>query len=138
MKRTLTLVIAMLSLCFASKAQSAMGNPQNTEYPKMDGVGGHFDYIMSARERMNVNYSLTPAHPADKAKLFLHTPEAMPLWATVTNKEGKVVLTWKPEVKNYIYNAELNISKFKSGDYTVNIYMGDEKNSIHTINFTKQ
>src|SRR4051812_37165954 len=99
MKKTLSLLIVMLSLCLGSNAQSSSANPQNTEYAnKIDAIGGHFDHSINDKEKVSVAYKLTPKSPVDIAKFAIATPFAMPFWATITDNSGKTVYTWKPEV----------------------------------------
>jgi hypothetical protein len=69
---------------------------------------------------------------------MIQTPDPMPFSATITNASGKVVYTWIPETKVYLYNADWNISSLSSGTYNVNIYMGTEAKSIYQFSFTKQ
>jgi hypothetical protein len=138
MKKVLIMSVLMLNFVPKSEAQSSLGAPQNTEYAKkFDGIAGHFEYALNARERVNVNYSFSPLHPTDKASFLLHTPDPMPFWATVSDASGKVVYTWKPEQKVYLYKASWDLSKLKSGTYTVNIYLETDKASIFQYNFSK-
>lgn len=138
MKKLLFIFTIALGFTTASKAQSADISAENANaINNYDGVRGNFEYALNDRERVNVNYALNPKNPTTVAHFMLHTPEAMPLWATVTDAAGKVVLTWKPEQKVYLYNADWNVSKLTSGTYTVNVYMDAEKKSIYQFNFSK-
>jgi hypothetical protein len=139
MKKLFTILFLALLLREETSAQSAVVSPQNSEAVKnYDGVAGNFGYAISATETLNVNYSLTPKNPTTIAQLMLHTPNPMPLSAKIMDASGKVVLTWTPETKVYLYNVDLNVSSLKSGTYTVNLYMGTDPKSIYNFNFNKQ
>jgi len=132
---------AILGMCSASvcSAQTASPSSPNEEYvKKIDATMGHFDYKLNERETMNVNYSLSPKTPVNKATFSIQTPDAMPFWANVTNAAGKVVYTWKPEQKVYLYHADWDLSKLSAGEYNVNIYMDGKKSSIYQFKFNKQ
>lgn len=139
MKKVLFLFLGAIALTNQSKAQSSVAaSPQNTEYAKkFDGIAGNFTYALNSRENLNVNYSFTPKRPVDVANFMVHTPDPMPFWATITNSSGKVVFTWKPEQKVYLYRTDWNLSKLGSGDYTVNIYLETDKKSVYQFSFTK-
>lgn len=138
MKKLLFLFLGAISFATLSKAQSSALNPNEEAVRKLDATAGHFMYSLNDREKVNVNYSLKPLHPVDVAHFMVHTPDAMPFWATISNQSGKVVYTWKPENKVYLYNADWNVSKLKSGEYTVSIYVGADKQSAFQFKFTKQ
>jgi hypothetical protein len=139
MKKVLILFLGAIAFTNLSQAQSAVtASPLNTEYAKkFDGVAGNFTYALNSRENLNINYSFSPLHPADVAHFMVHTPDPMPFWATVSNSSGKVVYTWKPEQKVYLYKTDWNLSKLGSGEYTVNIYLETDKKSIYQFKFTK-
>jgi len=138
MNKNFLLLTAVVGLSLAAKAKTSAIAPANAEYIKaMDVTAGRFEYKLNEREAVNVNYSLSPKHPVDKAQFSLHTPDPMPFWANVTNASGKVVYTWKPENKVYLYNAAWDLSGLKAGDYTVNIYLDGQKNSVYKFSFSK-
>ena len=139
MKNLLFAIALLLGYSFSVSAQSATVSTQNADAVKnYDGVMGNFSYALSAKESLNVNYSLTPKNPTTVAHLMLHTPDPMPLSAKIMDATGKVVLSWKPEQKVYLYNADLNVSSLTAGTYTVNVFMGTDAKSIHSFNFNKQ
>lgn len=139
MKKLFLIVVIAIGFNMDSMAQSATISKANADaISNLDAVAGNFGYALSATETLNVNYSLSPKSPSTTANLMLHTPNPMPLSAKIMDETGKVVLTWKPETKVYLYQTSLNISSLKVGTYTVNIYMGEDKKSIHQFNFTKQ
>jgi hypothetical protein len=127
-------------MVFGANAQSESSvSAQNADAVKnYDGVRGNFGYALSATETMNVNYALTPKNPSTVAHLMLHTPEAMPMSAKIVDATGKVVLTWTPEKKVYLYEVDLNVSALGSGSYTVQLYMGTDKKSMYNFSFNKQ
>lgn len=135
------LIILFFSfICYSSNvtAQSSTVSTQNSDAVKnYDGIRGNFGYALSSTESLNVNYSLTPKNPTSIAHLMLHTPDPMPLSANITNASGKVVLSWTPQEKVYLYNTDLNVSSLSAGVYTVNVYMGTENKSIHSFSFSK-
>lgn len=138
MKKLLLISSFVLACSISALAQSATISKANADaISNLDAVAGNFGYALSATETMNVNYSLSPKNPSTTANLMLHTPEPMPLSAKILDATGKVVLSWKPDSKVYLYQTSLNISSLKPGIYSVNIYMGEDKNSIHQFNFTK-
>lgn len=138
MKKLLFIFALALGFAQTSKAQTSTVSAQNADAVKnYDGVAGHFDYALSATERVNVNYALTPKKPTTVAHFMIHTPDPMPFSATVSDASGKVVYTWKPETKVYLYNVDWNVSALASGNYTVNIYMGTDKKSIYQFSFNK-
>ena len=139
MKKLFTILFLALGFSASSSAQSATVSAQNADAVKnYDGVSGNFGYALSASETLNVNYALTPKSPVNTAHLMLHTPNPMPLSAKIMDASGKVVLTWTPETKVYLYNVDLNVSSLKTGTYTVNLYMGTDSKSIYNFSFNKQ
>jgi hypothetical protein len=137
MKKTLLVLVAAFALNQSASAQTGIA-PANAAYlASQDMTAGRFEYNINAREAVNVNYSLTPKHPSAIAQFSLHTPDAMPFWANITNAAGKVVYTWKPEKPEYRYTPAWDLSKLKTGDYTVNIYLDGQKNSIYQFAFSK-
>lgn len=139
MKKLLFAIVVTLGFGFQSSAQSGtIAKPNADAIANYDGVRGNFGYPMSATETLNVNYELTPKYPTTTANLMLHTPDPMPLSAKIMDASGKVVLSWTPSTKVYLYNATLNTASLASGIYTVNIYMGTDPKSIHQFTFTKQ
>jgi outer membrane lipoprotein-sorting protein len=138
MKKLFLIVVIALGFNMASTAQSATISKANADaVTNLDAVAGSFGYALSATETLNVNYSLSPKNPTTTANLMLHTPDPMPLSAKVMDASGKVVLSWTPANKVYLYQATLNVSPLKSGVYSVNLYMGTDKKSIHQFTFTK-
>lgn len=138
MKKLFLIVVIALGFNMASTAQSATISKANADaVTNLDAVAGSFGYALSATETLNVNYSLSPKNPTTTANLMLHTPDPMPLSAKVMDASGKVVLSWIPANKVYLYQATLNVSPLKSGVYSVNLYMGTDKKSIHQFTFTK-
>jgi outer membrane lipoprotein-sorting protein len=138
MKKLFLIVVIALGFNMASTAQSATISKANADaVNNLDAVAGSFGYALSATETLNVNYSLSPKNPTTTANLMLHTPDPMPLSAKVMDASGKVVLSWTPANKVYLYQATLNVSPLKSGVYSVNLYMGTDKKSIHQFTFTK-
>jgi hypothetical protein len=138
MKKALIISTLVLNFIPKSEAQSSLGAPQNTEYAKkFDGIRGGFEYMPNPQEHLYVDYTFSPLHPTDKATFMLHTPDPMPFWATVSDASGKVVYTWKPEQKVYLYKTNWDLSKLKSGTYTVNIYLATEKASLFHYDFSK-
>ena len=139
MKKLLFIFSIVLFCESSANAQSATISKANADaINSFDGISGNFGYALSATEAMNVNYSLTPKNPTSTANLMLHTPEPMPLSIKIMDESGKTVLSWVPEAKVYLYNKSLNVSSLKAGTYSVNIFMGTDKKSIHQFNFTKQ
>ncbi|MES2477950.1 MAG: hypothetical protein V4561_02610 [Bacteroidota bacterium] len=139
MKNLIFIFALVIGCSLNSSAQTSTISTQNSDAVKnYDGVRGNFDYALSATERLNVNYSLTPKNPSTVAHLMLHTPDPMPLSAKIMNAAGKVVMTWTPDTKVYLYNADLNIASLEAGTYTVNVYMGSDSKSIHNFSFSKQ
>lgn len=138
--KNLLLIFAVLVGCgFNAAAQTSTVSTQNSDAVKnYDGVLGNFTYALSSTESLNVNYSLTPKNPTSTVHLMLHTPDPMPLSAKIMDASGKVVLSWTPESKVYLYNVDLNISGLTSGKYTVNVFMGTDSKSIHSFSFSKQ
>jgi hypothetical protein len=138
MKKVLFILAALLGT-ISTEATAQAASPMNTEYDKdFNGVKGRFSYAVRPGEALQVTYKLTPLSPVNHAHIMLHTPDPMPLHATVSNSKGKVVFSWRPEQMVYLYDTDWDLSTLKSGEYTVNLYMGAEKNSIHHFNFTKQ
>ena len=139
MKKLFLIVVIAIGFNMDSIAQSATISKANADaINNLDAIVGKFGYALSSTETMNVNYSLSPKTPSTTANLMLHTPNPMPLSAKIMDESGKVVLSWSPETKVYLYQTSLNISSLKVGIYTLNIYMGEDKKSIHQFNFTKQ
>jgi hypothetical protein len=138
MKKMLLVSSLALVCSFASTAQSATISKANADaVTNLDAVAGSFGYALSATETLNVNYSLSPKNPTTTANLMLHTPDPMPLSAKIMDASGKVVLSWTPTNKVYLYQSSLNTSSLKAGVYSVNLYMGSDKKSIHQFTFTK-
>ena len=139
MKKLFLIVVIAIGFNMDSIAQSATISKANADaINNLDAIAGNFGYALSATETMNVNYSLTPKNPTSTANLMLHTPDPMPLSVKILDESGKTVLSWVPETKVYLYNKSLNLASLKAGTYTVNIFMGADKKSIHQFNFTKQ
>lgn len=139
MKKLLFIFTLALGFTVNAKAQTGAIATQNADAIKnYDGVRGNFEYALNARERVNVNYALTPKNPTTVAHFTVHTPDAMPFWATVSDASGKTVYTWKPEQKVYLYNADWNIASLSAGTYTVKIYLETDKKSIYQFDFTKK
>lgn len=139
MKNLLFIFAVLIGCSLNASAQTSTVSTQNSDAVKSyDGVRGNFNYALSATEQLNVNYSITPKNPTTVAHLMLHTPNPMPLSAKIMNAAGKVVLTWTPDSKVYLYNADLNVSSLEAGTYTVNLYMGSDSKSIHNFSFSKQ
>ena len=128
--------------CFLSvtvEAQPAVTANANEEAVKnYDGTGGHFEYALNDRERINVNYALTPRYPATIAHFMIHTPDPMPFSAVIVDATGKTVYRWKPEQKVYLYHADWNISGLKSGSYTVKVFLENEPKSVFEFRFSKK
>ena len=138
MKKLLSFLSIVLFFGYSANAQSATISKANADaINNLDAIVGKFGYALSSTETMNVNYSLSPKNPSTTANLMLHTPNPMPLSAKIMDESGKVVLSWTPDTKVYLYQTSLNISSLKAGIYTVNIFMGTDKKSIHQFNFTK-
>lgn len=139
MKKLFFVFALALGFAPSTYAQSGIVSAQNADaISKYDGIMGHFDYALNAREHVNVNFGLTPKNPTNVAHFMIQTPDPMPFSATVTDASGKVVYTWVPSNKVYLYQADWNVSALKAGAYTVNIYLGKESKSIHQFSFTKQ
>jgi hypothetical protein len=68
----------------------------------------------------------------------LHTPDARPFTAEVKDEKGKVVHTWAPKDKVYMYEAKWDLRKLSSGKYFVHIYYNGEKKSLYNFEFNKQ
>ncbi|HTN16696.1 MAG TPA: hypothetical protein VL092_03380 [Chitinophagaceae bacterium] len=138
MKRII-LSLAVLSGCFAgAAAQSKTVSNANEEAVKnYDGTAGHFEYALNSRERVNVNFALTPRTPVQSARFALRTPDPMPFSATIVDASGKIVYRWKPEQTTYFYNADWNLDALKSGSYTVKIFLENDPKSIHEFQFSK-
>jgi hypothetical protein len=138
MKKLFLIVVIALGFNIDSTAQSATISKANADaVAAVDAVAGSFGYALSATETLNVNYSLSPKNPTTTANLMLHTPDPMPLSAKIMDASGKVVLSWTPTNKVYLYQSSLNTSSLKAGVYSVNLYMGTDKKSIHQFTFTK-
>ncbi|HTN17503.1 MAG TPA: hypothetical protein VL092_07485 [Chitinophagaceae bacterium] len=139
MKRIILSLTVLLG-CFAvTNAQSkATSNANEDAVKNYDGTAGHFEYALNSRERVNVNYALTPKNPVNVAHFMIHTPDAMPFSATITDASGKTVYSWKPEQKVYLYNADWNVAALKSGSYTVKVFLQNEPKSIYEFQFSKQ
>ena len=137
MKKLFVTFAIVLGLGTVSKAQSAVVNANEEAVKNYDGVRGNFLYPLNDREKVNVNYDLTPKHPTSVAHVTIHTPNPMPFSANITDAAGKVVHTWKPESQVYLYKADWNIEKLPAGKYNVNLFMGDNKQSIYTFQFSK-
>ena len=139
MKKLFFVFALALGFAPSTYAQSGIVSAQNAEaISKYEGTMGHFDYALNAREHVNVNFGLTPKNPTSVAHFMIQTPDPMPFSAKVSDASGKVVYTWTPANKTYLYQAEWNVSGFKSGTYTVSIYLGKEEKSIYQFSFTKQ
>ncbi|MFA6152036.1 MAG: hypothetical protein WC716_11990 [Chitinophagaceae bacterium] len=139
MKKLLFIFTMALGLATTSFAQSGTISAQNADAIKnFDGIAGNFQYALSAKENLNVNYALTPKVLTSTAHFMLHTPDPMPLSAIITDASGKTVLTWTPETKVYLYNVNWNIASLNSGVYTVKIFMDKDPKSIFQFNFNKQ
>lgn len=137
MRALICLAFYILGLIGIAYAQSAL-NP-NEEYLKnQDALTGRFELPLNERERMNVNYSLSPKNPSSEALFLLHTPTPMPLTANVTDASGKVVYTWKPEQQVYMYNVRWDLSKLKPGKYDVNIFSNGSSEKVFQFVFVKQ
>ncbi|MBL7711332.1 MAG: hypothetical protein JNL13_02660 [Chitinophagaceae bacterium] len=138
MKRII-LSLALMAGCFAAAdAQSKPGLNANEEAVKnYDGTAGHFEYALNSRERVNVNFALTPKSPGHSARFMLHTPDPMPFFATIVDASGKTVYRWKPEQKVYLYTADWNLAALKSGSYTVKIFLENDPKSIYEFQFSK-
>ena len=138
MKKLLLASSFVLVCNFSASAQSATISKANADaVAAVDAVAGSFGYALSVTETLNVNYSLSPKNPTTTANLMLHTPDPMPLSAKIMDASGKVVLSWTPTNKVYLYQSSLNTSSLKAGVYSVNLYMGTDKKSIHQFTFTK-
>jgi hypothetical protein len=138
MKKLFLIVVIALGFNIDSTAQSAtISKPNADAIANLDAVAGSFGYALSATETLNVNYSLSPKNPSTTANLMLHTPNPMPLSAKIMDQSGKIVLSWTPSSKVYLYQTSLNVSSLKAGVYSVNLYMGEDKKSIHQFTFTK-
>jgi hypothetical protein len=138
MKKLFLIVVIALGFNIDSTAQSAtISKPNADAITNLDAVAGSFGYALSATETLNVNYSLSPKNPSTTANLMLHTPNPMPLSAKIMDQSGKIVLSWTPSSKVYLYQTSLNVSSLKAGVYSVNLYMGEDKKSIHQFTFTK-
>ena len=138
MKKLFLIVVIALGFNIDSTAQSATISKANADaVAAVDAVAGSFGYALSTTETLNVNYSLSPKNPTTTANLMLHTPDPMPLSAKIMDASGKVVLSWTPTNKVYLYQSSLNTSSLKAGVYSVNLYMGTDKKSIHQFTFTK-
>ena len=128
--------------CFLSvtvEAQPAVTANANEEAVKnYDGTAGHFEYAVNSRERMNVNYALTPKHPVAVAHFMIHTPDPMPFSAVIVDATGKTVYRWKPDDIVYLYHADWNISGLKSGSYTVKVFLENEPKSVFEFRFSKK
>lgn len=139
MKKVIFIFALALGFGFNVNAQSGVISAQNAEaIANYDGVAGRFEYALSATENMNVNYAITPKHPTSIAHFMIHTPEAMPFSAKVSDASGKIVYTWTPVDKVYLYNANWNVASWANGTYTVNVFMGADPKSIYNFTFTKQ
>lgn len=138
MKQTILLLGLALFLSFSSEAQSAV-NPQNKDYvaPAFDGYKGHFDHAISSRETVVASYAFTPARPVNSAHFVLHTAVALPFRANITNEAGKVVYRWEPGKTEMLYETDINLSKLKRGNYTLNIYIDPSAESVQSIAFSK-
>ena len=139
MKRIILSLTVLLG-CFAvTNAQSkATSNANEDAVKNYDGTAGHFEYALNSRERVNVNYALTPRNPVTTAHFMIHTPDPMPFSATIVDASGKTVYTWKPEQKVYLYNADWNLAALKSGAYTVKVFLQNEPKSVYEFQFSKQ
>jgi hypothetical protein len=138
MKKLFLIVVIALGFNIDSTAQSAtISKPNADAITNLNAVSGSFGYALSATETLNVNYSLSPKNPSTTANLMLHTPNPMPLSAKIMDQSGKIVLSWTPSSKVYLYQTSLNVSSLKAGVYSVNLYMGEDKKSIHQFTFTK-
>ncbi len=132
------LFLAFMLGCALSNNSFAQTSSSLNTVKEFDGVGGHFLYQLNEREKVNVNYSLTPKNPSNTAHFMIHTPSPMPFRANILDASGKKVFSWKPQQQVYLYNADWDISSLKKGNYTVQIFLGDEPKSIYEINFMKQ
>lgn len=138
MRKILFILAGILGTCSAD-ALAQTASPMNTEYDKhFDGLKGRFAYQVKPGEEMQVSYKLTPMSPEKNAHFVLHTPDAMPLHATISNAKGKEVYSWKPQQMVYLYESDWDLSGLKAGEYTVNLFMGTDKSSIYHFSFTKK
>jgi hypothetical protein len=126
--------------CFAvTNAQSKVASNANEDAIRnYDGTAGHFEYALNSRERVNVNFALTPRNPVTVAHFMIHTPDPMPFSATIVDASGKTVYNWKPEQKVYLYHADWNVAALKSGSYTVKVFLENEPKSVYEFQFSKQ
>lgn len=136
MKRIFLSLAVLAGCCAMAHAQSTPVSNEDA-VKNYDGTGGHFEYALNSRERVNVNYALTPKHPVHSAHFMIHTPDPMPFSATIVDASGKTVYSWKPEQKVYLYQADWNISALKSGAYTVRIFLENNPKSIYEFQFSK-
>lgn len=139
MKRILLTFAVIMGLFTNVKAQAVSAPNANQEaLLKFDGIGGNFLYPINEREKVNVNYQFAPKSPTTEASVMIHTPNPMPFWATITDKSGKTMFTWKPETQVYLYEVKWNLAALPAGSYTVNLFMGEQKGRIFNFQFDKK
>lgn len=139
MKKIIFSLLLVAASATYSQAQSAVISDQNQAAIKnYDGINGSVSYVISPTERMNINYSLSPKNPSTEARFTLSTADATYFAAIVRNESGKVVLKWKAEQIRDAYILNWDLSKFKAGNYTIDIYTADnDSKSVKQLTFTK-
>ncbi|MBL7713102.1 MAG: hypothetical protein JNL13_11575 [Chitinophagaceae bacterium] len=138
MKKIIYVFLVVLGSVSAQAQSKVTSNANEDAVKNYDGTAGHFEYALNSRERVNVNYALTPRNPVTTARFMIHTPDPMPFSATIVDASGKTVYTWKPGQKVYLYNADWNLTALKSGAYTVKVFLENEPKSVYEFQFSKQ
>ena len=138
MKKIINILLIVIGSISAQAQSKAASNANEEAVKNYDGTAGHFEYALNSRERVNVNYALTPRNPVNVAHFMIHTPDPMPFSATIVDAAGKTVYNWKPEQKVYLYNADWNVAALKCGSYTVKVFLENEPKSIYEFQFSKQ
>jgi len=127
--------LTILGAMPAVAQEQANGARVQEEYSDTHALSGAFRH-WNGVDSVNVNYRFAPAAPAGKVSVSFHTPEAQPLWLTVTKASGIKVAEWRPQQQNYKQDFQLDLSRLSAGKYEYHICWGKEQD-IQVIPFVK-
>ena len=129
--KQLFLSFALPFICFSVNAQSARqhADPNTGSFyvTKNSGIG---------KEKINVNYVLSPGIFTNVLNISMNTPDPMLLSYKLVDGKGKELINWMPSQKSDIYDHEFDISNLKPGKYYVNVY-DENNNKVQVISFEK-
>ncbi len=105
-------------------------------------ITGHFEVEVHKSnsthlERINVNYSISPAPFINILTLELNTPDPVMFNVTITDKYGKSLTKWAAQKQDYRYSDRLDISGLVPGNYKVNVFWDRSPGLLYSIPFQK-